>query len=258
MNVARIPQPHASGGTRSFTRRDLVICASKLTGGATLALLSAQGLTRAVAAQDHVVTRTAASAEIGASPGAAYVRSAAASAAAERGAARVEAAAALASANSDNGAIAQSPVAVAFADPDQGAVAQSVISVASAASEDDTDRMAASRQAPAPAPANRGGAGRVRGGSGGGGRFRGAGGGGRLRAAAGGGRGRRVRERAGRGGGRDRVAGLPTAGSGFLQNSPLSSLLAATAAIAGIGAAALRERNEVAGAASIATPQAEQ
>lgn len=258
MNVAPLLQPQPSGGTRSVTRRDLVIYASKLTGGAVLAMLSAQRLTRVGAAQNNVVTRTAAAAEVGAGPGSAYVRSAAASAAAERGAARVEAAAALASANSDNGAITQSPVAVAFADPDQGAVAQSVISVASAASEDDTDRTAVPRQAPAPATSNRGGAGRVRGGSGGGARFRGAGGGGRLRAARGGGGGRRVRERAGRGGGRDRVDGLPSTGSGFLQNGPVSSLLAAAAAIAGIGAVALRERNEVGGAVPVALPHLQQ
>ncbi len=153
MSIAPFLQQQTSGGTRSITRRDMVIHASKLTGGATLALLSAQGLTRVVAAQDNVVTRIAAAAEIGASPGSAYVRSAAASAAAERGAARVEAAAALASANSDGGAIAQSPVAVAFADPDQGAVAQSVISIASAASEDDTDSRTAAPRTPAPAAA---------------------------------------------------------------------------------------------------------
>jgi hypothetical protein len=233
----------------------MVIHAAKLTGGATLALLSAQGLTRAVAAQDDAVTRIAAAAEIGASPGSAYVRSAAAEAAAERGAARVEAAAALASANSDNGAIAQSPVAVAFADPDQGAVAQSVISVASAASEDDTESPAVAQQAFAPAAAGRsGGAGRGRGGTA---RVSG----GRLRAAGGGGRGRRVRERAGRGGGReggrDRVDGLPSAGIGSFETGPLSSLFAAAAALAGIGAVALRERNVVAESVPVALSQDE-
>lgn len=262
MSTAPFLPQLAAGGKRSLTRRDMVISASKLAGGATLALLSAQGFTRGAAAQDDAVTLTAGAAEIGASPGSAYVRSAAASAAAERGAARVEAAAALASANSEGGAIAQSQGAVAFADPDQGAVAQSVISVASAASEDDTESPAAAPQAAAPQAAAPvasspgggggragGGAGRARGGAGrgGGGRVRagGGGGGGRMRAGRGDGEGRRVRERAGRGGGRDGVNGLPTAGTGFLESGPLSSLLAAAAALAGIGAVALRERNAV-------------
>lgn len=51
--------------------------------------------------------------------------------------------------------------------------------------------------------------------------------------------------------------GVPSAGTGFLERGPLSSLLAAAAALAGIGAVALRERNDVAKAEAVALPHVE-
>lgn len=221
----------ARPGQATTSRRVLVALGAKLVGGSAMAALPVGGMVRGAAAQDDSVILVAGAAEIGASPGSAFARSAAAEAAAARGAARVQSAAALAEADGDDGAITQSPVAFAAADPDQGAVAQSAVAVASASSQDDDDRDGAFK-APAKAIAP------ARGGR------RAGGGGGR-----GGGRGMRRAMRVGRGGGgrdragrRDRVGRLPSAGIGSLENGPLASLFAAASAAAGLGAVLLRRQ----------------
>lgn len=218
------------------SRRAIVALGIKLAGGGAMAALPIAGMLREAAAQDDSVILVAGAAEIGASPGSAFARSAAAEAVAARGAARVQAAAALAEADSDEGAITQSPVAFAAANPDEGAVAQSAVAVASASSQDDANDGPNGYEAPAKiiAPAGRGGGG----GRDGGRRARV----GRGRGGAG---GRAVR--VGRGAGRDRrgrggVGKLPSAGIGSLKDGPLASFFAAASAAAGLGAVLLRRQ----------------
>lgn len=222
-------------GQSRASRRAIVTMGIRLAGGSALAALPVAGMLREAAAQDDSVILVAGAAEIGASPGSAYARSAVAEAAAARGAARVQAAAALAEANSDDGAITQSPVAFAAADPDEGAVAQSAVAVASASSQPDAGDGPSGYKAPAKivTPAGRGGGGR--------------GGGRRARAGRGrGGAGGRT-VRVGRGAGRDRrgrggVGKLPSAGIGSLENGPLASFFASASAAAGLGAVLLRRQ----------------
>lgn len=222
-------------GQSRASRRAIVTMGIRLAGGSALAALPVAGMLREAAAQDDSVILVAGAAEIGASPGSAYARSAVAEAAAARGAARVQAAAALAEANSDDGAITQSPVAFAAADPDEGAVAQSAVAVASASSQPDAGDGPSGYKAPAKivTPAGRGGGGR--------------GGGRRARAGRGrGGAGGRT-VRVGRGAGRDRrgrggVGQLPSAGIGSLENGPLASFFASASAAAGLGAVLLRRQ----------------
>ncbi len=222
-------------GQSRASRRAIVTMGIRLAGGSALAALPVAGMLREAAAQDDSVILVAGAAEIGASPGSAYARSAVAEAAAARGAARVQAAAALAEANSDDGAITQSPVAFAAADPDEGAVAQSAVAVASASSQPDAGDGPSGYKAPAKivTPAGRGGGGR--------------GGGRRARAGRGrGGAGGRT-VRVGRGAGRDRrgrggVGKLPSAGIGSLENGALASVFASASAAAGLGAVLLRRQ----------------
>jgi hypothetical protein len=225
------PSPSLSLRTPLTNRRALVRWSAAAAGAAALTSIPGTRWTSTVAAQDEVIL-TAAASEIGASPGAAFARSAAAEAAATRGAARVQAAAALAEADSDDGAITQGPVARAIAVPGVGAEAQSAIAVASASSQDDADDGKARTPVKVVAP---------EGGSRGGGR-RVAGGGGRR--ARGGGRAMRVGRggRRGRGGGRDRVGELPSSGIGSAEPGPLASLFAAASAVAAFGAVFARRR----------------
>jgi hypothetical protein len=162
-----------------------------------------------VAAQDDGVTRTGGASQVSAGPGSAAAIAAAAEARVDRASARIQAAAALAHSESDDGATAQSPVAAAIADPEQGATAQGALAMAVASTGDG-----------ASAPA-----------SGGGGRAP------RTRS-------RKIRNR----GQRERVAKLPSTGSGITTPRTVNSLLAAAAVLAAGGAVALRERgapNEV-------------
>jgi hypothetical protein len=207
MNDARGFQKHLPGRRRALTRRDLVTCTARITAGAALAVLPVHHWMQRVAAQDDVVTLTGAASQVSAGRGTAAALAAAAEAVAERAAARVRAAAALANADSEAGAIAQSPVATAAADPEQGAIAQGALATASASSADDE-----------PTPTY--------------------GGGGRDPRS----RGRRIRGRGGRDRGRVRVDKLPSTGSGMTTPRTLSSFLAAAAVLAAGGAVALRER----------------
>ena len=219
-----------------MTRRGVFGVAAGIASGAALVALPGSRWTQIAAAQDHDgVILIAGAAEIGASPGEAFARSAVAEAAATRGAARVQAAASLAEADSEGGAITQSPVAFAAADPDEGAVAQGAVAVASASSQDDGDD-GSGFDAPAKviAPAGRGGSGR-RAQGGGGGRSRG---GGRMMGVGRGGGGRQDRR------GRGSVDRLPSSGIGSLENRPLTSLFAAAAAAAGGVAVLVRRQLE--------------
>ena len=219
-------------GQARSSRRAIVAWTARFGTSTVIAtVLPAGWLVREAAAQDDGVILIAGAAEIGASPGTAFARSAAAEAAAARGAARTRAAAALADADSGNGALTQSPVAFAAANPDEGAVAQSVVAVASASSQDD-DAGAGESKAPAKviAPAGRDGGGR---------RSRG-GGGGRSGRSARVGRSGRTRNRRGRGG----VGSLPSAGIGLEETKPLSALFATAAATAAVGATMLRNHAE--------------
>jgi hypothetical protein len=232
-------QPGSGSSPRASaaSRRALVRWTAGAAGAAALTAIPGTRWTHIAAAQEDVIL-TAAAAEIGASPGAAFARSAAAEAAAARGAARVQAAAALAEADSDDGAITQSPVAHAVAVPGEGAEAQSAIAVASASSQDDTDDARVAAPAKIIAPAARGGRGDRRAAGGGGGR-RARGSGRAMRVGRGGGR-------RGRGGRRDQVGSLPSSGIGSMEPGPLASLFAVASAAAALGSVVLRREAEAA------------